>query len=77
MKTLSLKLDEHIFEETEKIAKDINIPRNRYINEALAYYNQLHRRELLAEQLKKESLLCRDESMRVLKEFEDIDEDAN
>jgi predicted transcriptional regulator len=77
MKTLSLKLEEHIIEETEQITKDINISRNRYINEALAYYNNIRKRELLAEQLKRESLLCRDESLRVLKEFEAIDENGN
>ncbi len=46
MKTLSLKLEEHIIEETEQITKDINISRNRYINEALAYYNNIRKREL-------------------------------
>ena len=74
MKTLSLKLEEKIFEETEQILKETQIPRNRYINEALAYYNKLRKRDLLAAQLKKESLLCRNESLDVLKEFEDIDE---
>ncbi len=39
-------------------------------------YN-IRKRELLAEQLKRESLLCRDESLRVLKEFEAIDENGN
>jgi hypothetical protein len=31
MKTLSLKLEEEILEETEAIIKNKNIPRNRYI----------------------------------------------
>jgi len=33
MKNLSLKLDEQVFEETEKILAEININRNRYINQ--------------------------------------------
>ena len=41
MKTLSLKLDENIFEETEEMIKLKGIARNRYINEALDFYNQL------------------------------------
>ena len=38
MKTVSLKIDDSIFGETEKILSRISIPRNRYINEAIEYY---------------------------------------
>ena len=40
MKTVSLKIDDSIFGETENILTRIKIPRNRYINEALEYYNR-------------------------------------
>ena len=40
MKTVSLKIEETIFEETEKILSKIKKPRNRYINEAIAFYTQ-------------------------------------
>jgi hypothetical protein len=40
MKTLSLKLDDRIFEETEKVVSELKLARNRYINEALNLYNQ-------------------------------------
>lgn len=73
MKTVSLKIDESIFGETEKILLSIKIPRNRYINEALNFYNRHHRRQLLKEQLKYESGLVGKESLKVLKEFEMID----
>ena len=76
MKILSLKLDDDIFEETEKITTKIKIARNRYINEAVSFYNQLHNRSLLKKQLKKESTVTRGDSMEVLHEFEMlIDED--
>ena len=39
MKTLSLKLDDNVFEETEKVVSDLNLARNRQINEALTLYN--------------------------------------
>jgi metal-responsive CopG/Arc/MetJ family transcriptional regulator len=77
MKVLSLKLEEKIFEETEQLVKETHTSRNRYINEAIDYYNKLRKRELLAQQFQKESLLCRDESMRVLKEFESIEGELN
>jgi hypothetical protein len=73
MKTVSLKIDETIFVETEKILSSISIPRNRYINEALKYYNKIQKRQLLEQKLKKESELVKKDSMDVLKDFEDLD----
>jgi hypothetical protein len=73
MKTVSLKIDDSIFGETEKILSRIKKPRNRYINEAIDYYNRLHRRMILEKKLKKESDLVKKDSMSVLKDFEGID----
>lgn len=73
MKTLSLKLDNDIFGETEKILEKLKKPRNRYINEALKYYNKLQRQKLIEDKLQIESRLVREDSMAVLKEFEKMD----
>ncbi|WP_028297226.1 hypothetical protein [Olivibacter sitiensis] len=73
MKTVSLKIDDSIFGETEKILADMCIPRNRYINEALEYYNKIQKRRMLEKQLKSESHLVKIDSMNVLKDFENID----
>ncbi len=73
MKIVSLKIDDSIFGETEKILSRIKKPRNRYINEALEYYNRLQRRLFLEEKLKKESAIVEKDSMKVLKDFEKID----
>jgi len=73
MKTVSLKIDDSIFGETEKILSKIKKPRNRYFNEAIEYYNKIQRRQILEQKLAKESELVRDESLSVLKEFEEID----
>ena len=70
MKTVSLKIDESIYIETEKILASMKKPRNRYINEAIEYYNKLQKRMILETKLKKESELVRTESLAVLKEFE-------
>ncbi len=72
MKVLSLKLDESIFQETEKLVKEIKQPRNRYINEALNFYNKIQNRKILARKLETESKLVREESMKVLEEFENL-----
>ena len=73
MKTVSLKIDDSIFVETEKILSRMKKPRNRYINEAIDYYNKLQRRLIIEKRLKKESDLVKSDSMFVLKEFEEVD----
>jgi hypothetical protein len=73
MKTVSLKIDDSIFGETEKILSKIKKPRNRYINDAIEYYNRIQKRALLEKKLIKESDLVKADSMDVLKDFEEID----
>ena len=73
MKTISLKIDEQIFLEMENLLSRIKVPRNRYINEALSYYNRIQHRIIIKEKLKLESELVREDSMAVLKEFEKFD----
>jgi hypothetical protein len=72
MKTVSLKIDESIFSETEKILSIMKKPRNRYINEAIEYYNKLQKRVILEKKLRKESEIVKSDSMEVLKEFEEL-----
>jgi hypothetical protein len=74
MKTLSLKLDDIVYEETEQLLEKIKKPRNRYINEALQYYNRIQKRKIIAKMLTLESKLVSEESMNVLNEFENLDE---
>ena len=73
MKTVSIKIEESILVETEKILSRLSIPRSRYINEAIEFYNKVQRRQILEEKLKAESQLVKDESMNILKEFEKVD----
>jgi hypothetical protein len=76
MKTISLKIDDAIFGETEKLLTLIKKPRNRYINEALDNYNRLQKRLLLEQLLKKESALVKEESLAVVEEFERFEEES-
>lgn len=74
-KALSLKLREDLFAETEEITKKAHIPRNTYINRALDFYNAYNRRKLLKAQLHRESQLVSGDSMRILDEFEHLEDD--
>ncbi len=76
MKNLSLKLDEQVYAETEKIVAEINVNRNRYINKAVAFFNQLQKKKILGCQLETESRLVQEESMKILTEFEKLNDNA-
>lgn len=73
MKTVSLKIDDSIFEETERVLSRIKKPRNRYINEAIEYYNRFQSRTILEKKLRSESDLVKGDSMSVLEDFEGIE----
>jgi len=73
MKTVSLKIDDAIFGETELILSQVKKPRNRYINEAIDNYNKLQSRIILEQRLKEESYLVKEESLAVLNDFEGIE----
>ncbi|MES2332196.1 MAG: hypothetical protein V4539_21485 [Bacteroidota bacterium] len=76
MKNLSLKLDEKVFSETEKITEALKMPRNRYINAAIEFYNSYNAKLLLRKKLARESMLVRSNSMDILREMELL-EDGN
>ena len=75
MKTLSLKLDDNIFNETEEVLNKVKKSRNRYINEAVNYYNRLNKRNLISIKLSQESKLVKKESLAVLTEFESLQDE--
>lgn len=75
MKNISLRVDDEIFEDTEKMILQLKKARNRYINEALEFYNQYQKRVLLAKKLKNESEIVRGNSMEMVKELEDLDDE--
>lgn len=73
MKTISLSLEESIFNETEEIVKEMKKTRNRYLNEAIDFYNKHQQRVMLERKIQYESKVVRENSMNILNDFEDID----
>jgi hypothetical protein len=73
MKVISLNLDDVIFGETEKIVAMMKKPRNRYLNEAIDFYNKHQQRMILEHKIQYESEAVRENSMKILHDFEDID----
>jgi predicted transcriptional regulator len=76
MKTLSLKLDDNVFQETEQVTGYLKKSRNRYINDALDHYNKIQQRKMLAARLARESGLVSGESMEVLNEFDQLEDES-
>lgn len=72
MKNLSLKLSDSVFKETETIVAKIKTPRNRYINDAVHFYNKYQQKKLLKNLLQKESKLVAKSSMEILSELEQL-----
>ncbi len=75
MKNISLKLQGDILEDTDSILEQLKTSRNRYINDAIEFYNRYQRRKLIAEQLKAESKLVSKDSMRILEDFELLEDE--
>ena len=69
-------MDDIFFLETERITAKISKNRNRYINEAVEFYNLLQKRKLISRQLQKESKIVQEESLKVLAEFEKLHDEA-
>lgn len=73
MKNISLNLDESISKETESVLLSIKKSRNKYINEAIDYYNRINKRKILEKKFIEASILVRDSSREVLDEFDAIE----
>lgn len=74
MKSISLKIQEPILFEADSVSSQLKTSRNKYINEAVAFYNKHQKRKLLEAQIARESMLVREESLEVYKEFEQLDD---
>lgn len=69
-KALSLKMEDKIFEETEGILRKVHVPRNAYINQAVAFFNRLQKRHLVKKKLQKDVQILKEDTQSFLKEFE-------
>lgn len=72
---LSLKLNERIFQTTERILKKAGKSRNSYLNEAVDFFNRIQKRKDLAGILKSESERVSSENLAVLRVFEAMEDE--
>lgn len=74
-RTISIRLEEELYRALEKTLAGLKSKstRNRAINEAIEDYIKKIKRDEIRLQLEKESKAGRNESMRILKEFDATD----
>ena len=60
MKSILLKLDDKLFEETDKQVKAEKTSRSNYIKTAIEQYNKWQRKKALEEQLEREAILLKE-----------------
>ncbi len=73
MKTVSLKIDNSIYDDLNSILGNFKLSRNRYINDAIRHYNSIQKEKILDIELARESNLVSAESVKVLNEFSKLD----
>lgn len=73
MPNVNLNIPEEQFVKLNRLVQKLKLNRSVYIREAINHYLKKTERELLAEQFKKASHRCRDESLSVCREFENVD----
>ncbi len=76
MPYVNLNLPEEMLEKATKYAKELHLKRSAFLRKAIDRYLVQTERELLAEQFRKASEKCRDESLAVCREFEAIEDNS-
>lgn len=73
MKSILLKLDDDLFEETEEQVKELKTSRSNYLKTALKAYNNLIKRKRVETQIKKEIALLKENNFdqELLNDFDE------
>jgi hypothetical protein len=75
-KAISVKIDEEVFLQAERIVRRQHTNRNAYINKAIRLLNRLAERDMLRGVLERESLASRKENAKVLRDFDEAIRDG-
>lgn len=71
-RSLSLTIDDEVIRDADEAARTLHMARETFIVQAIRRYASEISRRRLRSQLRKESALTASESLKVLREFEDI-----
>lgn len=74
--TITLKSDNNFFIMLNEMVKSLNTTRSDLIRKAVLHYRSVLEKEKLKAQIKKSSMLVREESLKISKEFDGITNDG-
>ena len=77
MQSIALKLPEELIKASERVASSLHVSRAEYIRRAIVEMNRKVHAETKARQMTEASRKVRGESMRVNREFEEIETDPD
>ena len=77
MSVISIRLPDQLLYQLDHMAQYLHIQRAEYIRRAIEHMNQEIDKNKRKEKLIQASLRVRENSMRINKEFSDIDDDKN
>lgn len=77
MPVISIRLPEKLLHQLDQMAKLLHIQRTEYIRKAIEHMNTEIDKNARKEKLVQASLRVREESMRINKEFSDIEHDED
>ena len=75
MTTISIRLDDKVLDEVDKIEKDLNVPRTAYLRQAILSMNSKVKEERRKTRVMELSRRVRKESMRINAEFSEGEHD--
>ena len=76
MKTITLKTDDNFFEKVTTLAKQLHLSKSELIRRSISEYEHIVQKQKMKEQMKKASMLVREESMKTIKEFDNTLDDG-
>jgi len=76
MPYVNLNLPDEMLEKATKYAKKLHLKRSAFLRKAIDRHIAQTERELLADQFRKASEKCRDESLAICREFEAIEDNS-
>ena len=75
MTTISIRIQDDVLSEVDKIAKELNVPRTEYLRRAILAMNRKVSEDKRRTRIMKLSNRVRKESMRVNAEFSEVEHD--
>ncbi len=76
MKTITLKTDDSFFDKVTALAKQLHLSKSELIRRSISEYELVVQKKKMKEQMKKASMLVREEGIKTIQEFDSTLDDG-